>query len=118
LKFISVKSDSTCILIAILGESLMHARTEKLRHLYGWDSSYATMTPATPENYKYPDGIVLTLKSCARADHFFVERTFAVQLANSIRESLTAKKGKTQPKKADSKTKLPKKTNKAKPKPD
>jgi len=74
----------------------MHTRTERLRHLYGWDSSYATMTPAAPTNYKYPDGIVLTMKTTNHADHYFVERAFAVQLANSIREALAAKKPKTQ----------------------
>ena len=70
----------------------MQARTERLRHLYGWDSAYATMTPAAPNNYKYPDGIVLTLKTSNHAEHYFVERTFALQLVNSIKESLTAKK--------------------------
>jgi hypothetical protein len=72
----------------------MNARSERLRHLYGWDSSYATMTPAAPNNYKYPDGIVLTMKTTNHADHYFVERTFALQLANSIKDSLSAKKGK------------------------
>lgn len=97
----------------------MHARTERLRHLYGWDSAYATMTPAAPNSYKYPDGVVLTLKSSNHADHFFVERAFAVQLANSIRESLVAKKGKPKPKQAEAKPpKLPKKSVKAKLKPD
>ncbi len=96
----------------------MRLRTERLRHLYGWDSSYATMTPAASNTYKYPDGIVLTLKSCNHADHFFVERAFAVQLANSIRESLASKKGKVQPKMAEAKAKLSKKIGKLKPKPD
>jgi len=97
----------------------MNARTERLRHLYGWDSSYTTMT-TTPSNYKYPDGIVLTLKTSNHADHYFVERAFALQLANSIRESLTTKKGKSQHKPAETKTaKLPKKSIiKGKPKPD
>ena len=68
------------------------------------------MTP-TLNNYKYPDGIILTLKSSNHADHFFVERAFALQLANSIKDSLSAKKGKTKPKPAENKpAKLPKKT--------
>lgn len=97
----------------------MNARTERLRHLYGWDSSYTTMT-ASPTNYKYPDGIVLTLKTSNHADHYFVERAFALQLANSIRESLTSKKGKPQHKPMESKpAKIPKKSIiKGKPKPD
>jgi len=97
----------------------MHARMERLRHLYGWDSSYATMTPAAPDNYKYPDGIVLTMKTCNHADHYFVERTFALQLANSIKESLTAKKGKPHPKPVEKKpAKQPKKISRVKPRPD
>jgi hypothetical protein len=60
------------------------------------------MTPA-PNNYKYPDGIILTLKSSNHADHFFVERAFALQLANSIKDSLSSKKGKTKPKPAENK---------------
>ena len=97
----------------------MNVKTERLRHLYGWDSSYTTMATA-PTNYKYPDGIILTLKTSNHADHYFVERTFAAQLANSIRESLTAKKGKLPHKPAESKAqKAQKKTlSKAKPKPD
>jgi len=99
----------------------MHARTERLRHLYGWDSSYATMTPA-PSSYKYPDGIVLTLKTSNHADHYFVERVFALQLANSIRESLTVKKGKPKLKTAENKpakpTKMPKKISERKPRAD
>lgn len=68
------------------------------------------MTP-TLNNYKYPDGIILTLKSSNHADHFFVERAFALQLANSIKDSLSAKKGKTKPISAENKpVKLPKKT--------
>jgi len=98
----------------------MHTRMERLRHLYGWDSSYATMTPAAPNSYKYPDGIVLTMKTSNHADHYFVERAFALQLANSIKESLSAKKGKPQHKPAEKQSaKPPKKTiNKAKPRPD
>jgi hypothetical protein len=73
-----------------------------------------------PTNYKYPDGIVLTLKTSNHADHYFVERAFAVQLANSIRESLAAKKGKLQRRPAESKpAKAQKKpVSKIKPKPD
>ena len=94
----------------------MHARMERLRHLYGWDSSYATMTPAAPNSYKYPDGIVLTLKTTNRADHYFVERTFAVQLANSIKEALATKKGKPHPKPVENKpAKTLKKVSKVKP---
>jgi hypothetical protein len=103
-----------------MGEKLMHAKTERLRHLYGWDSSYATMTPAAPESYKYPDGIVLTLKTSNHAEHYFVERAFALQLANSIKESLIAKKPKPhvkpEPKSSENKsTKRPKKLSKLKP---
>src|SRR3990170_1077091 len=69
----------------------MHVKTERRRHLYGWDSAYATMTPTAPESYKYPDGIVLTLKTSNHAEHYFVERAFALQLATSIKESLVYK---------------------------
>jgi len=95
----------------------MHAKVERLKHLYGWDSSYATMTPAASNNtFKYPDGIVLTLKTCNHSDHYFVERTFALQLVNSIRESLTNKKGKPQRRPAEVKpVKVEKKKGKAKP---
>ena len=97
----------------------MNAKTERLRHLYGWDSSYTTMT-TMPTNYKYPDGIILTLKTSNHADHYFVERTFAAQLVNSIRESLTARKGKPTHKPVETKAqKAQKKTlSKTKPKPD
>jgi len=97
----------------------LNAKSERLRHLYGWDSSYTTMT-TTPTNYKYPDGIILTLKTSNHADHYFVERTFAAQLANSIRESLTVRKGKVQHKPVEIKpAKAQKKVlSKAKPKPD
>ncbi len=76
----------------------MPAKTERLRHLYGWDSAYATMTPVASENYKYPDGIVLTMRTSNQAEHYFVERAFALQLANSIKESLVNKKPKPQTK--------------------
>lgn len=99
----------------------MNPRNERLRHLYGWDSSYATMTPA-PSSFKYPDGIVLTLKTSNHADHYFVERAFALQLAGSIKDSLTLKKGKPQQKpsetKPSAKTAVKKTPAKPKPKPD
>jgi len=99
----------------------MHAKSERLRHLYGWDSAYATMTPTAPEGYKYPDGIVLTLKTANHDEHYFVERTFALQLANSIKESLIYKKpkpqSKPQAKPAEKPQKAPKKSGK-KPRPD
>ena len=100
-----------------LGENLMRAKMEKLKHLYGWDSSYATRTPTASNNsYKYPDGIILTLKSCNHADHYFVERTFALQLAGLIKESLSSKKGKPQTKPAEVKpAKVQKKISKKKP---
>ena len=87
----------------------MHIRTERLRHLYGWDSAYATMTPAESENYKYPDGIVLTLKTSNHAEHYFVERAFALQLANSIKESLVKKKQKPASKQQKKPTEKPQK---------
>jgi hypothetical protein len=99
----------------------MNARTERLRHLYGWDSAYATMTPVAPNSYKYPDGIVLTLKTTNHAEHYFVERAFALQLANSIKESLVNKKGKApRPKPAEAKPAKPQKkaVGKVKPRPD
>jgi len=120
LEFIRLKWLTCPYFCFSLGENLMHARMERLRHLYGWDSSYATMTPAAPNDYKYPDGIVLTLKTTSHADHYFVERTFALQLANSIKESLTAKKGRLQHKPAESKPVKPSKkmVSKTKPRPD
>jgi len=100
----------------------MHTKTERLRHLYGWDSAYATMTPAAPESYKYPDGIVLTLKTANHAEHYFVERAFALQLASSIKESLVNKKpkpqSKQQPKPVEKQPKAQKKSGKMKPRPD
>jgi len=103
-------------------KDLMHAKTERLRHLYGWDSAYATMTPAAPETYKYPDGIVLTLKTSNHAEHYFVERAFALQLANSIKESLVNRKPKPQTKKqakpAEKPQKAEKKSGKLKLRPD
>jgi len=73
------------------------------------------MKPAAPANYKYPDGIVLTLKTANHTDHYFVERTFAVQLANSIKESLFAKREKPKAKPTENKpAKLKKKDIKEK----
>jgi len=94
---------------------------EKVRHLYGWDAFHTTMTLAENNAYKYPDGIVLTLKTANHADHYFVERAYALQLAGSIKESLLSKLGKrkqikpaketkpTEPKPAENKTKQQKK---------
>jgi len=90
----------------------MHQRTERLRHLYGWDSAYATMTPAAPESYKYPDGIVLTLKTSNHAEHYFVERAFALQLASNIKDSLVNRKPKPQAKKQSKPTEKPQKPDK------
>jgi len=67
---------------------------ERLRHLYGWDAFHTTMSLPEHNAYKYPDGIVLTLKTANHADHYFVERTYALQLASSIKESLLSKLGK------------------------
>ena len=100
----------------------MNARTERLRHLYGWDSAYATMTPIAPNSYKYPDGIVLTLKTSNHAEHYFVERAFALQLANSIKDSLANKKAKPHAKQAEPKPAKPQPkkavVSKVKPRPD
>ncbi len=101
----------------------MNARTERLRHLYGWDSAYATMTPVAPNSYKYPDGIVLTLKTSNHAEHYFIERAFALQLANNIKDSLANKKAKppqSKPAVAKPAKPLQKKTpvSKVKPRPD
>jgi hypothetical protein len=91
---------------------------EKLRHLYGWDAFHTTMTLNEHSAYKYPDGIVLTLKTANHADHYFVERAYALQLAGSIKESLLAKLGKrkqvkpekpAEPKPAEAKSKQHKK---------
>jgi len=75
-------------------------RMEKLRHLYGWDAFHTTMTLTEHNDYKYPDGIVLTLKTANHADHYFVERSYALQLANSIKESLLSKLKRKQPRPA------------------
>jgi len=76
------------------------------------------MTPA-PSSFKYPDGIVLTLKTSNHADHYFVERAFALQLAGSIKDSLMMKKGKPQHKPTDVKPSVKSAVKKlpAKPKP-
>jgi len=100
--------------------SLLHQRMERLRHLYGWDSFHTTMSLNENSAYKYPDGIVLTLKTANHADHYFVERTYALQLASSIKESLLSKLGKrkqvkpvqskpVEPKQVESKSKKQKK---------
>ena len=95
---------------------------ERLRHLYGWDAFHTNMTLAEHNDFKYPDGIVLTMKTAGHADHYFVERTFALQLASSIKDSLTLKKGKPKPKTAEHKpakpVKLQKKISERKPKAD
>jgi len=75
----------------------MHQRMEKLRHLYGWDAFHTNVTLAEHNDYKYPDGIVLTLKTANHADHYFVERAYALQLASSIKETLLAKLGRRKP---------------------
>jgi hypothetical protein len=67
---------------------------ERLRHLYGWDAFHTNVTLAEHNDFKYPDGIVLTMKTAGHADHYFVERVFALQLANSIKESMLVKLGK------------------------
>lgn len=69
----------------------MQNRMERLRHLYGWDAFHTNMTLAEHNDFKYPDGIVLTMKTAGHADHYFVERVFALQLANSIKESMFVK---------------------------
>jgi len=69
----------------------MHQRMERLRHLYGWNSFHTNVTLAEHNDFKYPDGIVLTMKTADHADHYFVERAFALQLANSIKESMLVK---------------------------
>jgi len=96
----------------------MHQRMERLRHLYGWDAFHTNVTLAEHNDYKYPDGIVLTMKTAGHADHYFVERTYALQLANSIKETLLVKLGKrkqaklakeAKPKPAENKSKQQKK---------
>jgi hypothetical protein len=67
---------------------------ERLRHLYGWDAFHTNMTLAEHNDFKYPDGIVLTMKTAGHADHYFVERVFALQLSNSIKESMLVKPAK------------------------
>ena len=80
------------------------------------------MTPIAPNSYKYPDGIVLTLKTSNHAEHYFVERAFALQLANSIKDSLANKKAKPHPKPVEAKPAKPQQkkaaVNKVKPRPD
>ena len=56
------------------------------------------MTLQEPNSaYKYPDGIILTLKTSNNADHYFVERNFALQLASGIKEALLSKIVKRKP---------------------
>lgn len=76
----------------------MHQKTVKLKPLHGWNASHTTMTLQGPDSgYKYPDGIVLTLKTSNNADHYFVERNFALQLAGGIKESMLSKITKRKP---------------------
>jgi len=73
----------------------MHQKTMRLKPLHGWNTSHTTMTVQEPNSaYKYPDGIVLTLKTSNQADHYFVERNYALQLASGIKEALFSKAGK------------------------
>jgi len=84
----------------------MHQKAVKLKPLHGWNASHTSMTLQGPDSgYKYPDGIVLTLKTSNNADHYFVERNFALQLASGIKESLVAKIAKRKP----AENRLPKK---------
>lgn len=67
----------------------MHQKTMRLKPLHSWITSHTTMKIQEPNSaYKYPDGIVLTLKTTNQADHYFVERNYALQLANGIKEAL------------------------------
>jgi len=97
----------------------VHQKAIRLKPLYEWNTSHATVTLPEPNSaYKYPDGIVLTLKTSSNADHYFVERNFALQLANGIKESLFARKGRVKlpSKVAEVKAKKPqKKSDKGKP---
>jgi len=82
----------------------MHQKAIRLKPLYGWNTSHTAMTLPEPNStYKYPDGIILTLRTSSNADHYFVERNFALQLANGIKETLFAKKGKLQHKTSEAK---------------
>jgi len=98
----------------------MHQKAIRLKPLYGWNSSHTTMTLPEPNStYKYPDGIILTLRTSSNTDHYFVERNFALQLANGIKETLFAKKGKPPHKTTESKQAKPlKRSSKGKPKAD
>lgn len=76
----------------------MHQKAVRLKPLHGWNASHTTMTLQGPDSaYKYPDGIVLTLKTSNNADHYFVERNFALQLASGIKESMLSKIAKRKP---------------------
>lgn len=70
----------------------MHQKTMRLKPLHGWNTSHTTMAVQEPNSaFKYPDGIVLTLKTSNQADHYFVERNFALQLASGIKEALLSR---------------------------
>jgi len=76
----------------------MHQKTMRLKPLYSWNTSHTTMTVQEPNSaYKYPDGIVLTLKTSNQADHYFVERNYALQLASGIKEALLSRAVKRKP---------------------
>jgi len=76
----------------------MHQKTMRLKPLYGWNTSHTTMAVQEPNSaYKYPDGIVLTLKTSNQADHYFVERNYALQLASGIKEALLSRTIKRKP---------------------
>ncbi len=89
----------------------MQQKAVKLKPLHGWNASHTTMTPQGPDSaYKYPDGIVLTLKTTNNADHYFVERNFALQLASGIKESMLSKITKRKPSEKNKPLKLKKQT--------
>jgi hypothetical protein len=70
----------------------MHQKTMRLKPLHGWNTSHTTMKIQEPSSaYRYPDGIVLTLNTANQADHYFVERNYALQLASGIKEALFSK---------------------------
>jgi len=76
----------------------MHQKMMRLKPLHGWNTTHSTVTLQEPNSaYKYPDGIVLTLKTSNQADHYFVERNYAIQLASGIKEALLAKTRKHKP---------------------
>jgi len=90
----------------------MHQKSMRLKPLYGWNTSHTTMAVQEPNSaYKYPDGIVLTLKTSSQADHYFVERNYALQLASGIKEALLSRTVKRKP--VEKKPQQPKKNKKA-----